>query len=65
MEKDILKNFLGFINNIYKNGYINNEEKIKLKELIISKSEKIHNLYNSYYTTDETEFIKELKKLTI
>ena len=65
MEKNMLKNFLGFINNIYKNGYINNEEKIKIKELIISKSEKIQNLYSSYYTTDEIEFIKELKKLTI
>ena len=65
MEKNMLKDFLGFINNIYKNGIINTEEKIKLKQLIISKSEKIENIYNNYYHNNKDEFVNELKKLII
>ena len=65
MEKNMLKDFLGFINNIYKSGSINTEEKIKLKQLIISKSEKIENIYNNYYHDNKNEFINELKKLII
>ena len=64
-EKNMLKNVLGFINNICKSGKINNEEKVKLKQLIISKSKKIQLIFDSYYTTDENEFINELKKLII
>ena len=63
IEKNMLKDFLGFINNIYKAGYINNEEKLKLKQLIISKSEKIQRIYNDYYKINKMEFINELKKL--
>lgn len=65
MEKNMLKDFLGFINNIYKSGSINTEEKIKLKQLIISKSEKIENIYNNYYHHNKNEFINEIKKLII
>ena len=65
MEKNMLKDFLGFINNIYKNGIINTEEKIKLKQLIISKSEKIENIYNNYYHNNKDKFVNELKKLII
>ena len=46
-------------------GSINTEEKIKLKQLIISKSEKIENIYNNYYHDNKNEFINELKKLII
>lgn len=65
MEKNMLKDFLGFINNIYKDGSINTEEKIKLKQLIISKSEKIENIYNNYFHDNKNEFVNELKKLII
>ena len=65
MEKNMLKDFLGFINNIYKSGSINTEEKIKLKQLIISKSKKIENIYNNYYHHNKNEFINEIKKLII
>ena len=65
MEKEMLKNFLIFINNIYKAGAINNEEKLKLKKLIISKSEKIENIYNIFYKVDKNKFVNELKKLII
>ena len=65
MEKNMLKDFLIFINNIYKSGSINTEEKIKLKQLIITKSEKIENIYINYYHDNKNEFINELKKLII
>ena len=64
MEKSMLKDILGIINNLYKNGEINTEEKVKLKKLIITKSEKISRLYKSY-TINDREFINELKKLII
>ena len=65
MEKEMLRNFLILINNLYKTGTINNEEKLKLKELIISKSEKIENIYNIFYKVDKNKFVNELKKLII
>jgi hypothetical protein len=65
MERKMMKNFLGFINNLYKNKVIDNEEKLKLKQLIISKSKKTENIYNIYYENNKEEFIHELKKLII
>ena len=38
------------INNIYRKGIINSEEKIKLKQLVIGKSKKLENLYNNIYS---------------
>lgn len=65
IEKKMMKNFLGFINNLYKNKIINNEEKLKLKQLIIGKSAKIENLYNIYYENNKDEFINKLKNIII
>ena len=65
MEKDMLKNFLIYINNLYKQGNINNEEKLKLKQLIISRSEKIEKIYNIFYKVDKNKLLNELKKLII
>jgi hypothetical protein len=64
MEKSMLKDILGIINNLYKNGEINNDEKIQLKKLIITKSDKISKLYKSYHIND-LKFINELKKLIV
>ena len=41
------ENLLEMINNIYRKGIINSEEKIKLKQLVIAKSKKLENLYNT------------------
>ena len=65
MEKNMVKHFLGFLNNIFKNGKINSQEKLKLKKLIISKSEKIEKIYNIDYKDDINRLINELKKLIV
>lgn len=64
MEKSMFKDILGIINNLYKNGEINNDEKVQLKKLIITKSDKISKLYKSY-NIDDLKFINELKKLIV
>ena len=63
IEKKMMKDFLGFINNLYKNKVINNEEKLKLKQLIIGRSAKIENIYNIYYENNKDVFIHELKNI--
>jgi hypothetical protein len=62
-EKEIIKNLLIFINDLFKQEKINIEEKLKLKHLIIVKSKKLEKLYDKYYKKDENELIKELKFL--
>jgi len=62
-EKEMLKNLLAFINNLFKKEIINYEEKKKLKQLIIIKSEKLENIYSVYYENKKDELIIELKKL--
>lgn len=59
MYKVILKN----INEIYKKGEINSFQKIKLKQLIISKSPIIQNLYYYYCNNNINEYIEEIKKI--
>ena len=63
-EKNMLKDILGYINYLYKKGVINSEEKIKLKQLIISKSEKIVKIYDSCRSNDN-KFIYKLKQLIV
>lgn len=65
LEKNSVKNFLIFLNNMFKNGKITSQEKIKLKQLIITKSEKIENIYNMDFKDDVNGLINELKKLII
>ena len=62
-EKEIIKNLLIFINDLFKHEKINVEEKLKLKQLIIVKSKKLEKIYDKYYKKDENELIKELKFL--
>ena len=62
-EKEIIKNLLIFINDLFKQEKINIEEKLKLKQLIIVKSKKLEKIYDKYYKKDENELIKELKFL--
>ena len=65
MEKNMVKNLLVFLNNSFKNGKINSQEKLKLKQLIIAKSEKIEKIYNIDYKDDINGIISELKKLIV
>ena len=62
-DKKMLKDLLGYINEIFKKDIINSEEKIKLKSLIISKYEKLENIYIIYFENNKDLLIKELKKL--
>ena len=62
-EKIMIKDLLLYINNIFKKEIINYEEKIKLKKLVISKSEELENLYKIYYTNNKDKLVEELKKL--
>ena len=48
-NKQNYENLLEMINNIYRKGIINSEEKIKLKQLVIGKSKKLENLYHNIY----------------
>jgi hypothetical protein len=64
MERSMLKDSLGIINNLYKNGEITKEEKIQLKKLIITKSEKLTGL-KKFYKISDSVFINELKNLII
>ena len=62
-EKIMLKNLLVFINDIFKKKIINSEQKLKIKQLIISKSPKLDQIYILYYDCNKEKFIKELKNL--
>ena len=62
-EKIMIKDLLMYINNLFKKEIINYEEKIKLKKLIISKSEELENLYKIYYTNNKDKLEVEIKKL--
>ena len=60
------ENFLEMINNIYRKGIINSEEKIKLKQLVIAKSKKLENLYYNIYRNqciDQNVLTSEIIKL--
>ena len=57
---------LEMINNIYKKGLINSEEKVKLKQLVIEKSKKIEYLYDNIYINsknDKNKLESEVKKI--
>ena len=62
-EKIMLKNMLVFINDIFKKKIIDSNEKLKIKQLIISKSKKLDYIYVLYYDLNKEKFIKELKNL--
>lgn len=62
-EKHMLKNCLIYVNDIYRKEIINSEEKLKLKQLIISRSEKLGSIYHIYKEDNKDKFIQELKKL--
>ena len=67
-EKDSNKyeNLLIMINNLYKKELINDEGKIKLKKMVISKSIKVEKFYYDTYqnpNTDKEKLIEEIKKL--
>ena len=61
--KIMYKNLLIFINNLFKLNKIDSEEKLKLKELIIIKSENLDDIYSKYYASNKETLIDELKKL--
>ena len=65
-KKSQCRDILEMINDIYKKGLINSEEKVKLKQLVIEKSKKIEFLYDNIYKNakdDKTKLISEVKKL--
>jgi hypothetical protein len=62
-EKIMLKNLLVFINEIFKKRIIDSEQKLKIKQLIISKSKKLDYIYIKFYDVNKEKFIKELKNL--
>ena len=65
-DKNYYMDLLEMINKIYKNGLINSEEKIKLKQLVIEKSKKIEYLYYNIYKNaknDKNTLITEVKKI--
>ena len=65
-KKNSCKNLLEMINNIYKKGLINSEEKVKLKQLVIEKSKKIEYLYDNIYINsknDKNKLESEVKKI--
>ena len=65
-DKNNCRNLLEMINNMYKNGLINCEEKVKLKQLVIDKSKKIEYFYNNIYNdlnNDNNKLISEVKKI--
>ena len=62
----LYRELLELINNLYKKCQINSEEKVKLKKLIINKSEKLEKLYLDYSHKDklnDIQFIVELKNI--
>ena len=65
-KKNYYKNLLEMINKIYKNGFINSSEKLKLKEMLISKSKKIEYFYYNIYKNskkDKEMLVTEVKKI--
>jgi hypothetical protein len=62
-ERKMLKDLLGYVNEIFKKEIINSEEKIKLKSLIISKYEELENIYITNFENNKDILIEELKKL--
>ena len=66
VKKNQCKNLLEMINNIYKKGLINSEEKVELKRLVIEKSKKIEYFYNNIYKNsknDKNKLVFEVKKI--
>ena len=62
-EKIMLKKLLVFINDIFKRKIIDSEQKLKIKQLIISKSKRLDYIYIKFYDFNKEKFIKELKNL--
>ena len=62
-EKIMLKNLLVLINDIFKKKIIDSEQKLKIKQLIISKSKKLDYTYIMYYDFNKEKFINELINL--
>ena len=65
-DKQMFKELLELIYFLYKNCLINSEEKLKLKEIIISKSQKIKKIYVNYFIEkkyNKSKVVSELKKL--
>ena len=60
---------LEVVNYLYKNCQINAEERVKIKQLIISKSKKIEDIYLSYINNNKNirddikKFAMELKEI--
>ena len=65
-KKNLCINLLEMISKIYREGLINAEEKVKLKQLVIVKSKKIENLYYNIYKNikiDKNMLVVEVKKI--
>ena len=62
-EKEVIKNILVFINDLFKKNQINSEEKLKLKQLIIKKSQTLENIFLENNDINDEKLIKELKNL--
>ena len=48
-KSQLLANLLNIINFLFTKGKINEEQKLKLKKLLISDSENVINRFNKYY----------------
>ena len=59
----MIKNILVFINDLFKKNQINSEEKLKLKQLIIKKSQTLENIFLENNDINDEKLIKELKNL--
>ena len=62
-DSKIYADLLEIIYELYKDGKITYEQKIKLKQLIIKKCPKILNTYKYFMNKDDENFIKELTAL--
>ena len=62
-EKILIKDLLVFINDLFKKNQINGQEKLKLKQLIIKKSQILEKIFIEYNENNVEKLIKELKNL--
>ena len=65
-DKNNYKNLLEMINSLFKKCLINDKEKLKLKQLVLSNSQNIQYFFNNVYDNSNIPadvFIFELKKI--
>ena len=65
-NKELFENLLEFTNKLYHHNFINREEKLKLKKLIISRDKKMEEFYINFEKDENSsrnQYIQEIKKL--